>query len=285
MPAPLVSVIIPCYNDEPEHLAAAIQSVRDQDYEPIEIVVIDDGSTAHRTVRAVDELAPDIEVVRQENLGVAAARNAGVARANGPYVQLLDADDMLGANQIAEAVRVLEDDKDAVIAFPGIAAFGDDDYTVMPNQEVGLSDLLDGNKISIASLIRRSRWEQCGGQLESLRDGFEDYEFWVRALAVGGKAVPLPTALMRYRVRPGSLSKRLGEDALNRTREAILATNANQLDTFMRAAFSRMDAITRTSLVRRDQLSKWDRRTRIPRWVRDRGRSVANMAKRRITPR
>ena len=92
MPAnPLVSVIIPSWNAA-AFLPAAVASIREQRYEPIEIVVVDDGST-DGTESAVAALGPGVRYFRQDNRGPAAARNRGLAGARGEFIAFLDADD------------------------------------------------------------------------------------------------------------------------------------------------------------------------------------------------
>lgn len=89
--ATLVSVIIPTYNSG-TFLAAAINSVLDQSYQPVEIIVIDDGSTDDSAAIA-QQCGPTIQLVKQPNAGPAAARNHGVALAQGEWLAFLDADD------------------------------------------------------------------------------------------------------------------------------------------------------------------------------------------------
>jgi glycosyltransferase involved in cell wall biosynthesis len=92
MSAPTVSVIIPCFNHG-EFLPEAVASVAAIERPDVELIVVDDGSTDERTCQEIDAIiAQGIKVVRQENKGVAAARNAGVLVAKGQYILPLDAD-------------------------------------------------------------------------------------------------------------------------------------------------------------------------------------------------
>src|SRR5688500_11873907 len=93
---PLVSVIIPCFN-QGKFLAEAIASVQKQTYPRVEIIVIDDGSVDD--TRSV-ALSAGVKYYYQENAGLSAARNTGIARSNGFFLVFLDADDILYPNAI-----------------------------------------------------------------------------------------------------------------------------------------------------------------------------------------
>ena len=95
---PLVSVVIPCFN-QAHFLTDSISSVLAQTHQPVEIVVVDDGSSDNTV--AVVRRHPGVRVVRQENRGVALARNAGLRETSGEYVLFLDADDVLDVDAIA----------------------------------------------------------------------------------------------------------------------------------------------------------------------------------------
>jgi glycosyltransferase involved in cell wall biosynthesis len=101
---PLVSVIIPIYNGE-RYLAAALQSAFTQDYQSWEIIVVDDGST-DGGARLVPT-AVNVRYIRQENQGVAAARNVGIIAAQGEYLAFLDQDDLWEPDKVRLQVDYL----------------------------------------------------------------------------------------------------------------------------------------------------------------------------------
>lgn len=107
---PLVTVIVPVYQAEP-YLDECLVSVRAQKHERLQIVVVDDGSTdGSRTIYERHAAADGrIEIVRQENRGLGAARNAGIARARGDYLTFLDADDTLPPRAYKVMVAALEE--------------------------------------------------------------------------------------------------------------------------------------------------------------------------------
>jgi len=94
---PLVSVIIPCYNDG-QYLWGAVQSAYCSYSGPMEVIVVNDGSSSATTLRILGDLSlfyPELLIIEQENKGLAAARNTGIRASHGEYIQFLDADDLL----------------------------------------------------------------------------------------------------------------------------------------------------------------------------------------------
>lgn len=103
--SPLVSIVIPTYNYA-DYLPRAIQSCLDQSYRPLEIIVVDDGSTDN-TKNIIDGYNEKIIYVRQKNSGVSSARNRGLELAGGNYIAFLDADDYLTKNAIRIRLEAL----------------------------------------------------------------------------------------------------------------------------------------------------------------------------------
>lgn len=94
-----ISVTIPVYNVEPDYIENAINSVLNQTYKNIEIIVVNDGSTDEKTLEYLRTINnPVIKIINQENKGSGGARNTGIENSNGEYIGFLDADDWLDAN-------------------------------------------------------------------------------------------------------------------------------------------------------------------------------------------
>jgi glycosyltransferase involved in cell wall biosynthesis len=96
--------VIPVFN-RPEEVADAIESCLAQSYAPLEVIVVDDGST-DRTGEVLQRFAAHLQVITTANAGVSAARNLGLSRASGDFVQFLDSDDVLLPDSIAERVEM-----------------------------------------------------------------------------------------------------------------------------------------------------------------------------------
>jgi CDP-glycerol glycerophosphotransferase len=106
---PLVSIVIPVYGVE-EYIAECLESVVSQTYSNLEIIIVDDGSPDHSydIARTYEVSDPRIKILRQENGGLGAARNTGVAAAKGPYLTFVDSDDTLPPDAIARMMSSLQ---------------------------------------------------------------------------------------------------------------------------------------------------------------------------------
>jgi glycosyltransferase involved in cell wall biosynthesis len=118
--APLVSVIIPVYNCA-KYVAAAVESVLAQDYRPLQIIAVDDGSTDSSAdiVRSFDQ----VEYRLQEHAGVSTALNTGVSMVKGALVAFLDADDLWTEGKLVKQIAALEADPDLSIVFGDVEQF------------------------------------------------------------------------------------------------------------------------------------------------------------------
>jgi glycosyltransferase involved in cell wall biosynthesis len=110
----LVSIVIPTYNYR-EYVGTAIRSCLEQHHQPVEIIVVDDGSTDQTDEMVRKEFGQQVDYVYQPNQGVSSARNLGLSRAQGEFVIFLDADDYLTPDAIALRLKPLEDNPDVGI--------------------------------------------------------------------------------------------------------------------------------------------------------------------------
>jgi glycosyltransferase involved in cell wall biosynthesis len=207
---PAVSVVIPCYN-QAEWLPDAVESVVGQTFADWEIVVVDDGSTDATSEVATGLMQSHgdrrIRLVRQENGGLPAARNTGIANARGRYILPLDADDEIAPEMLARCVALLESQESIAIAYTDVQRFGDEhDLTRAPDFDpIGLP--ID-NQLSYCSLYRREVWDDVGGYNTNMVPGYEDWDFWIGSVERGYCARRIPEALFRYRIRQDSMFQR-----------------------------------------------------------------------------
>lgn len=206
--SPTVSVVIPCYNLG-EYLDEAVQSVLDQTYQDFEILIVDDGSTDERTRALLASYErPRTRVVRTENRGLSAARNSGAAMTSGRYLCMLDADDRLEPSYMQRSVEVLDAEPDVAFVSHWLRTFGDEEWTWQP-ESCELPDLLNTNTINGAALVRRDAFLAGGGFDETLREGFEDWDFWITLVERGFRGRILREILFNYRRRADSMSREM----------------------------------------------------------------------------
>lgn len=194
---PLVSVVIPCFNYG-RYIEEAIDSVLLQTWKHIEIVVVDDGSDDPDTLNILSRLKkPKTHLLRQNNGKLPKARNMGIRFSSGKYICCLDADDKLAPAYLEKCVTRLENENYDICG-SWQQNFGDSFLVQIPG-EYSLERLLRENCLIVASVFRRDMWESVGGYDETMIDGYEDWEFWIRMAAAGARAVTVQEPLFWYR--------------------------------------------------------------------------------------
>lgn len=131
---PLVSVIIPVYNVE-EYLRKCVDSVLNQTYKNLEIILVDDGSTDSSGKICDEYVEKDerISAVHQKNGGLSVARNSGLSEAEGKYVYFLDSDDYITDNALETLVEIAEKDNSDIVFFDAVSFADTDDFEVSQN--------------------------------------------------------------------------------------------------------------------------------------------------------
>lgn len=202
---PLVSIVIPCYN-QGQFLSESIGSVLDSDFNDYEIIVVDDGSTDPETTSLLAQLDyPHTRLIRQENRGLAGARNRGIAEAKGTFILPLDADDRIGPQYISRAVNALKADPGLGIVYCQAEKFGAESGPWRLPRFSRLRMAL-GNVIFCSALFRRQDWHIVGGYDERLRRGWEDWDFWLSLLDLGRKVRCLDLVGFYYRKQAASMA-------------------------------------------------------------------------------
>jgi len=214
MSPPRVSVIVTCF-DLGRTLGEALASVEAQRFRDFEVLIVDDGSSDPETLAALSRVDPArARVLRTANRGLPAARNHGARHAAGELLCCLDADDRLHAEWLEKAVAALDADPGLAFVSHWLRAFGDEEWDWTP-RDCGFPALLDVNTVNGAALVRRAVWEAVGGQDETLREGCEDWDFWIGLVERGHRGAILPEILFYYRRRADSMSRALvGEQHL-----------------------------------------------------------------------
>ncbi|MDY0907442.1 glycosyltransferase family 2 protein [Pedobacter sp. CFBP9032] len=209
----ILSVIIPCYNHG-KYLQEAIDSVLTYTDQPVEIIIVDDGSTDNFTVEKMIELRKQgFHVIQQPNSGLAKARNAGIAAAKGKYILPLDADNKIKADYIRKALPLLDSNQcDIVYARPDF--FGDDiSYRKFETKSFDGTDLLFGNYIDACSIFKKEIWSQNNGYDENMPfAGLEDWDFWISSYFNNCKFEFINEPLFEYRILENSMIVEIFQD-------------------------------------------------------------------------
>lgn len=207
MGCPLVSVVMPVYNGR-RYLEAAVKSIQEQDYESLELVIVDDGSTDGSSVIADELAAADgrIRVVHQPNAGHAGAMNAGLAAARGEFAAVLDCDDEALPGRLERQVRALLDDP-TLGAVGGAVSFmtaaGDVFHTErFPTEpevvRAALTTSVHCPVLHSAMTMRRDVIVGLGGYRPALSLAL-DYDLWLR-LDEQCRIANVTEAVVRYRI-------------------------------------------------------------------------------------
>jgi glycosyltransferase involved in cell wall biosynthesis len=197
-----VSVVIPVRNGE-AYLGEAIASVRRQSHPPLEIVVIDDGST-DGTASLAERLGSDIRLIRRPHSGVTVSRNRGIQAARGDLIAFLDCDDVWADDKLALQIPILAAHPNIEIVLGHTRrmwapAAGGADAAALRLTESELALHLG------AALIRRSTFERLGLFDEALPTA-EDWDWFMRARERGAVVVVHPHVTLLYRRHGGNMS-------------------------------------------------------------------------------
>ncbi len=201
---PLVSIIIPCYNDA-QYIEQSINSALNQTYSNKELIVVDDGSNAE-TKAILNKLVPQItKLITQENQGQSRARNVGIKEAKGDYILLLDSDDFFESSFCEKAIAVFLKKKEIkIVTCQASLIFEDGSKVVYIPKGGSISNFIFSNSALGTSMFKKADWKVCGGYDEKMRNGFEDWEFFIRLLKSGGMAEVIKEPLYNYRKRKNS---------------------------------------------------------------------------------
>jgi len=241
----MVSIIIPAYNSA-EYLPETLQSVVAQTYRPIELLVVDDGSTDATVVLVKQWLAEHAQksdfrgrLLRQTHRGGAAARNLGLAQAEGEWIQFLDADDTLARDKLSRQIALLSESSGALTYCSWRYLHGEDgnfrpgnvrQATPLPPDADPLKLHLEGWFCPIHGYLWPRQLLQALGGFDSSLAADQDAELLMRALVSGTKLVFTPDTEVQYRLHDsGQISRSVSRSKL-RSRLRVVKTIAGLLE-------------------------------------------------------
>ena len=195
---PRVSVIMPCFN-QGQYVDDAINSVINQSFKDIEIVLIEDCSTDNFTREYVRKknFPNTKKIINSNNLGVSASRNKAIQAARGIFILPLDADDMIRSDFISAAIDVIDKDI-ADVVYSKVEFFGDRKGPFkLP--EFSLRKMLQCNAVVNTALFRKSAWASVHGYSSEMKAGVEDWDFWLSLIESGHRFHRINRSLFCYR--------------------------------------------------------------------------------------
>jgi glycosyltransferase involved in cell wall biosynthesis len=215
---PLVSVITPTYNRADDYLRETIDSVLAQDYPNFEYLVLDDGSTDN-TREVIEQYSdPRMTYYYHDNMGEAQTVNKGFRLAKGDYILVVNSDDPILSGLLSEAVRILEESPDALVAYP--------DWQMIDEKSEPFQHIQTMDPYNYVDMLRQSRCVPGPGamirrraiELESGRDislkYVGDTDFWLR-VGLHGPFIHLPQTLACHRIHSGTLTSNLKFQTVN----------------------------------------------------------------------
>jgi glycosyltransferase involved in cell wall biosynthesis len=209
---PLVSIIIPCFNHG-RFLPETLESALGQTWRSCEVVVVDDGSTDETP--ALSQSYPSVRWVRQQNMGLGAARNRGCAESSGSMLVFLDADDRLRPRAVETGISELRKHPGALMTAGRCEVISEDGrflHIVQPpcSTEDAYRTLLESNTIWTpgAAMFHRSAIESIGG-FETEFSPSADYQLYLK-LARDGRVTFHNEIVVDYRQHGGQMSRNAG---------------------------------------------------------------------------
>jgi GT2 family glycosyltransferase len=195
---PAVTVVVPCFNGG-RFLDGLMASLDAQIFRDFETVIVDDGSDDEETLSKLAALKGRVRVIHQKNAGLSATRNTGIRAARSDMVMTLDCDDTIEPPFLQEAVALLRaapSDVAGVICHKRLVGSG----SGLLERHFNRFDLLFTNPMPSGILLRTACWQAVGGYDETMREGYEDWEFYVRLMRAGYRALVIPKPYLAYRV-------------------------------------------------------------------------------------
>ena len=258
---PLVSIVIPTFNHV-RFIKRSVQSLLDQTYNNIEIIIVNDGSTdgTRPLLDNIKEIHPSkIQVIHQENKGQSAALNLGWGISKGEYLSYLSSDDVLYPRAVEIVIRHLQDNPRTIATYPNSDLIDRRDLIIKPSvcREFEFTDCIVEQTCNIGpgAIFRRQAFEHTGGWRNDLKLGPDRY-FWIGASQLG-KIDFINQVHAGYRFHPDAISYK--EQSEYVSREYVRVTRQvyrEQTDQVLGKAAGRRDQAMATAylIVSRNRL-------------------------------
>jgi glycosyltransferase involved in cell wall biosynthesis len=234
-----LSVVLTCF-EMGQMIGEAVRSVWAADRQADEVLLVDDGSYGDATLSVIQELEREaaerrlpLTVIKQNNRGLAAARNVGLETATGEFISFLDGDDLIRPEFYGLATELLLENPE----LGGVAAWA---ICEGPGDEIGfwnapqpeLPFLFTENTVFVPCVVRKALLQHLGGYDVRQRYNYEDWELSCRMLASGWPIVTIPAYLEQYRIRSESMYRSMTPVQNQIMREMFFETHRETVSTF-----------------------------------------------------
>lgn len=216
--SPLVSIVIPCYNHG-LYLRDALNSIeKAKDKYPVEVIIVNDGSTDENTIRTLNEIEQEgYFIFHQKNSGLGNARNQGIKLSKGKYILPLDSDNKVRYPYLNTAIEILENNSSIDVVYGDAINFGEQKSEKI-NMHIDRKRMLISNHIDACAVYRKSLWNFIGGYAENMPYmGCEDWNFWLKCINKHKEFFYLEEICFEYRVLSSSMIRNTPDDFLYRT--------------------------------------------------------------------
>jgi glycosyltransferase involved in cell wall biosynthesis len=219
MSSPLVSVIIPAYN-QGHYLGKAIQSVLDQTYPSFEVLVVDDGSTDDTAVVTRQFADARVRYIYKDNGGLSSARNTGVRNSSGEFLTYLDSDDLFLPTKLSLLVEALQARPEAGFAAGQSIPIDENEQPISTIFDTPIPEdtrrLVLGNPLHVGSVMVRRDWQARAGEFDESLRSYEDWDMWLRLARLGCPMIYVPEPVSLYRFHTAQMT-RIGQQMTTAT--------------------------------------------------------------------
>ena len=245
----LVSIIVPCYNQS-QYLNEALESVLQQFYKDWECIIVNDGSEDSTEEIAKKWVTKDVrfKFINQSNQGVSAARNAGIKSSKGRFVLCLDADDLISEDYVQLAVDAFSTKPNLSLVYSEAEKFGEQNGK-WDLPEFSLQRMAESNIIFNAAFFKKADWESVGGFDENMKQGLEDWEFWIHLLKDGAQVYQIQKVCFFYRINKQSRNRSILSSHYKTLYEYI---SKKHIDFFIKHIGSYPELVKKMNKMKRD---------------------------------
>ncbi|MCQ2974920.1 MAG: glycosyltransferase family 2 protein [Bacteroidales bacterium] len=229
----LISIIVPCYNVG-EYLSETLDSVISQTYSKWECIIINDGSTDNTEIIAKEycNKSNKFKYIYQDNAGVSVARNKGIKESIGEYILPLDGDDIIDNSFLDKSINYIIKYKETKLVYSKVEMFGaEQGEFCIP--EYNYNNFIWGNCIVVTALFKHSDFDKTPGFNPNMREGLEDWDFWLTFLSPEDIVHRINEPLLKYRIRNSSRTR---TSASEHEKELLIKICENHPDIYKKYA-------------------------------------------------